>query len=59
MLFLSRSMVRRGEIAVRIELGAGLGRLMRMLTTGSFLTALLAGFLSIWLAHPISRDQVP
>jgi predicted permease len=50
MLFLSRSIVRRGEIEVRIALGAGRGRLMRMLTVESLLTALLAGLVSIWIA---------
>ncbi len=50
MLFLSRSIVRRGEIAVRIALGAGRARLMRMLTVESLLTAFLAGLVSIWLA---------
>lgn len=50
MLFLSRSVVRRGEIAVRLALGAGRGRLMRMLTLESFLTAAAAGIASIYLA---------
>src|ERR1035438_2615116 len=50
MLFLSRSVVRRGEIAVRLALGAGRGRLMRMLALESFLTAAAAGIASIYLA---------
>jgi predicted permease len=50
MLFLSRSVVRRGEIAVRIALGAGRARLMRMLALESFLTAAAAGIASIYLA---------
>ena len=50
MLFLSRSVVRRGEIAVRLALGAGRGRLMRMLALESFLTAAAAGVASIYLA---------
>ena len=50
MLFLSRSILRRGEIAVRLALGAGQARLTRMLMVESILTALLAGVASIWLA---------
>jgi predicted permease len=50
MLFLSRSVKRRGEIAVRLALGAGRGRLMRMLALESFLTAAAAGVVSIYLA---------
>jgi predicted permease len=50
MLFLSRSIVRRSEIAVRLALGAGRARLMRMLALESFLTASIAGVVSIFLA---------
>jgi predicted permease len=50
MLFLSRSVKRRGEIAVRLALGAGRGRLMRMLALESFITAAAAGVVSIYLA---------
>lgn len=50
MLFLSRSIVRRGEIAVRLALGAGRARLMRMLAIESFFTAAAAGVISIYLA---------
>jgi predicted permease len=52
-LFLSRSIVRRGEIAVRLSLGAGRGRLTRMLLVESLLIALIAGVASIWLAARI------
>ena len=50
MLFLSRSIARKGEMAVRLALGAGRARLMRMLTLESFFTALIAGLASIYLA---------
>ncbi|MGA2051363.1 MAG: ABC transporter permease [Terracidiphilus sp.] len=50
MLFLSRSVVRRGEIAIRLALGAGRRRLMRMLAFESFITAAAAGVVSIYLA---------
>jgi len=50
MLFLSRSITRRGEIAVRLALGAGRARLIRMLALESFLTAAAAGVASIYLA---------
>jgi predicted permease len=55
MLFLSRSLVRRGEIAIRLALGAGRSRLMRMLLMESFLTSLLAGAASVYLAYLVPR----
>ena len=57
MLFLSRSIKRRGEIAVRLALGAGRARLMRMLALESFLTAAAAGLLSIYLATRFPRSS--
>jgi putative ABC transport system permease protein len=50
MLFLSRSITRRGEIAVRLALGAGRSRLIRMLALESFFTAAAAGLASVYLA---------
>ncbi len=50
MLFLSRSVVRRAEVAVRLALGAPRARLMRMLALESFFTAAVAGIVSIYLA---------
>ena len=51
MLFLSRAVVRRGEMAVRLALGVGRARLLRMLLLESLLTALVAGLVSIVLAY--------
>ena len=53
MLFLSRAIVRRGEIAIRLALGVGRGRLARMLLLESVLTAGLGGLMSIWLAYRV------
>ncbi|MFT4113109.1 ABC transporter permease [Silvibacterium sp.] len=50
MLFLSRVLMRRGELAVRLALGAGRARLMRMLAMESFLVATTAGLISVFLA---------
>ena len=58
-LLLSRSAARRHEIAVRIALGAGRMRLLRMLLTETFLLASLAGLASFYLANhiPILLDH--
>ncbi|MBB5060262.1 putative permease [Granulicella aggregans] len=50
MLFLSRVLMRRGELAVRLALGAGRARLMRMLALESVLVATTSGLISIVLA---------
>jgi putative ABC transport system permease protein len=55
MLFLSRSVVRRGEIAIRLALGVGRARLMRMLILESLLTSVAAGALSVYLAYLVPR----
>lgn len=55
MLFLSRAIVRRGEIAVRLALGVGRARLLRMLLLESFFTALFAGLASIALAYRVPQ----
>ena len=54
MLFVSRAIVRRGEMAVRLALGAGRARLLRMIALESLFTAAIAGLLSVLLA-----DRVP
>jgi predicted permease len=55
LLFLSRAIVRRGEIAVRLALGISRARLLRMLALESFLTAAIAGLLSIVLAYRVPQ----
>ena len=54
-LFLSRAVVRRGEIAVRLALGVGRARLLRMLLLESLLTALIAGLLSVAMAYRVPQ----
>jgi predicted permease len=55
MLFLSRAVVRRGEIAVRLALGVGRTRLLRMLLLESVLMALMAGIASVVLAYRVPQ----
>jgi predicted permease len=54
-LFLSRAVVRRGEIAARLALGVGRARLLRMLLLESLLTAFIAGLVSMAMAYRVPQ----
>ncbi len=50
MLFLSRGVARQREIGIRLALGAGRTRLLRMLLTETLMLAFVSGCLSAWIA---------
>jgi predicted permease len=52
-LLLSRAAARKSEVAIRLTLGAGRGRLLRMLATEGLIIAVLAGAISVYLVREL------
>jgi len=58
-LILARAHARKHEIAIRLSLGAGTGRLLRMLITETTVLALVAAAVSVLIAYHVPQLLVP